>query len=80
MNDWENIKKLIRHSIVVCLLILLGFILGISTQSAEASTSPDITNVQNTQGVNYKYEVVYINGSKYIIFSNMASSDIEVVK
>ena len=80
MNNWKKIKEWILHSIVVCLLILLGFILGISTQSAEASTSPDITNVQNVQGVNYKYEVAYINGSKYIIFSNMSGSDIEVIK
>lgn len=74
-------KTWFSKSIIIVLFIMFtifGFILGVSTQNAIASSN--INNVQNTQNVNYKYEVVNIYGTRYIIFSNMSGSDIEVIQ
>lgn len=78
-----KIKFGLLISIIVLSYIIgccMGFALSASSQKTYAAPKPNITNVQNVQGVNYKYEVAYINGSKYIIFSNMSGSDIEVIK
>lgn len=72
-----KMKNIIYKGIIIALFIIFGFILGITTQSINAS--PNINNTQNLQSVNYKYEIVYINGTKYIIFSNGSGSDIEVI-
>lgn len=75
MKMWFN------KSIIIILFIMFtifGFILGVSTQNAIAS--PNVNNVQNIQGVNYKYEVINIHGIRFIVFSNMSGSDIEVMQ
>ena len=75
MKMWFN------KSIIIILFIMFtifGFILGVSTQNAIASSN--VNEIHNIQKVDYKYEIVYISGKKYIIFSNISGSDIEIVE
>lgn len=59
---------------------LIGFGMSSITTKANANNIPNINNVQNTQG-NISYETIYINGQRYIVFINRATSaDIEVIK
>ena len=70
-------KEWIRKSIIICLLILFGFILGISTQRVEAIPSPSVTNVQNVQSV-LSYEDIYIHGRRVTVIKY--GGDIEIVQ
>ena len=73
-----KMKNIIYKGIIIALFIIFGFILGITTQSINASSN--VNEIHNIQKVDYKYEIVYISGKKYIIFSNISGSDIEIVE
>ena len=70
-------KNWIIKAIIVCLLVLFGFILGVTTQSVEANSTPNVTNVQNVQS-GVTVEEIYKDGRTYIIFKY--GDDIEVLK
>ena len=69
-------KNWIIKTIIVCLLVLFGFILGVTTQSVEANPIPNVTNVQNVQS-GLSYEDIYIHGKRVIVVRYGA--DIEIV-
>ena len=69
-------KNWISKTIIVCLLVLFGFILGVTTQSVEANPTPNVTNIQNVQS-GLSYEDIYIHGKRVTIVRYGA--DIEIV-
>lgn len=69
-------KIWIRKSIIVVLLILFGYILGVSTQRIEANPMPSIQNVTNTQN-GLSYEDIYVHGKRVTVIRY--GSDIEIV-
>ena len=63
---------------------LFGFLMGLGIHhgyakyvNPEMYMSPNVENVQSLP-TNVSYEVVYVRGKQYVIFSNGSGSDIEV--
>jgi hypothetical protein len=58
--------------------MVVSLIILITPNNANASTeiTKGVSGVSETTGV--RYEVIYANGSRFLVFSNSSGSDIEV--
>lgn len=81
----ENFKKnltIFAASVALVISFILGWIMGFNEhvsllKSAKAEEPKE--NISNMMS-STRYETIYVNGVKYIVFSNYTGSDIEVVK
>lgn len=72
----KNLKKYLG----IFILCAISFLGGVAINSANAE-SPKTTSVQAVSNVQrVSYETIYVNGHKYVVFTNGSGSDIEVVK
>ena len=66
-----------KKYLLVMVALVIGIIIGLSIKESKAA--PVTMNVQG--GGSYcVYEMIYVNGQRYIVFSNQSNSDIEVMK
>lgn len=73
---YNKLLYYMKRYLLVMIALVIGMVIGLSIK--ESSAAPITTEIQ---GGNYcVYETIYVNGQRYIIFSNKSNSDIEVVK
>ena len=65
-----------KKYLLVMVALVIGIIIGLSIKESKAA--PVTTSVQG--GSYCVYETIYVNGQRYIVFSNQSNSDIEVMK
>ena len=62
-------------------IFLIGLCLGMVIKQFIPELNADLSSVMSSQNMQKaSYEIMYVNGCKYIIFSNSSGSDIEVFR
>ena len=64
-----------KNYLLIAIFSLMSFVAGLTISEAKASINK-FNSIENVNRVSYDF--VYVNGTKYIIFTN--GTDIEVVK